>query len=57
MGLKARLYELDHGKRITVRAASKLLADIAFQYRGSGLGMVGDFSTHEVKFRVGVVRG
>eukprot|EP00210_Caulerpa_lentillifera_P008188 g7818.t1 len=39
LGMKARLYELDNGKRITVRAASKILADIMFQYRGTGLSM------------------
>ena len=39
-GAQARLYELDNGKRITVRAASKMLSDITFRYRGYGLGMV-----------------
>lgn len=39
--LQCRLYELNNGKRITVRAASKLLANTMFSYRGMGLSMVG----------------
>ena len=37
--VQCRLYELRNGKRITVRAASKILGDIMFQYRGKGLSM------------------
>lgn len=37
---QCRLYELNNGKRITVRAASKLLANTMFSYRGMGLSMV-----------------
>jgi 20S proteasome subunit beta 5 len=36
---QCRLYELRNGKRITVRAASKILGDIMFEYRGKGLSM------------------
>lgn len=39
LGRQCRLYELAHGKRITVRAASKLLANTVYSYRGSGLSM------------------
>jgi hypothetical protein len=39
--LQCRLYELNNGKRITVRAASKLLSNTMFSYRGMGLSMVG----------------
>eukprot|EP00889_Picochlorum_renovo_P000213 jgi/Picre1/27243/NNA_000212.t1 len=39
LGRQCRLYELNHGKRITVRAASKLLANTVYSYRGSGLSM------------------
>jgi len=39
LGRQCRLYELSHGKRITVRAASKLLANTVYGYRGSGLSM------------------
>jgi 20S proteasome subunit beta 5 len=39
LGRQCRLYELSHGKRITVRAASKLLANTVYSYRGSGLSM------------------
>jgi hypothetical protein len=35
------LYELNNGKRISVRGASKLLANTMFSYRGMGLSMVG----------------
>ncbi len=38
--LQCRLYELNNGKRITVRGASKLLANTMFSYRGMGLSMV-----------------
>uniref|UniRef100_A0A7S3R1D3 Proteasome subunit beta n=1 Tax=Dunaliella tertiolecta TaxID=3047 RepID=A0A7S3R1D3_DUNTE len=39
LGQQCRLYELANGKRITVRAASKLLANTMFSYRGMGLSM------------------
>mmetsp|Transcript_24243 Transcript_24243/g.52981 ORF Transcript_24243/g.52981 Transcript_24243/m.52981 type:complete len:281 (+) Transcript_24243:89-931(+) len=39
LGMQCRLYELNNGKRITVRAASKLLANTMFNYRGMGLSM------------------
>eukprot|EP00775_Hariotina_reticulata_P007099 gene7099-7312_t len=39
LGTQCRLYELNNGKRITVRAASKLLANTMFSYRGMGLSM------------------
>jgi hypothetical protein len=38
--VQCRLYELNNGKRITVRAASKLLGNTMFSYRGMGLSMV-----------------
>ena len=40
LGRQCRLYELNNNKRITVRAASKLLANTMFSYRGMGLSMV-----------------
>eukprot|EP01024_Parvocaulis_polyphysoides_P065848 TRINITY_DN769_c0_g1_i1.p1 TRINITY_DN769_c0_g1~~TRINITY_DN769_c0_g1_i1.p1 ORF type:complete len:312 (-),score=24.18 TRINITY_DN769_c0_g1_i1:247-1128(-) len=46
LGRQCRLYELRNGKRITVRAASKLLANTMFSYKGMGLSMgtmVADF--------------
>eukprot|EP01025_Chloroclados_australasicus_P038895 TRINITY_DN40159_c0_g1_i2.p1 TRINITY_DN40159_c0_g1~~TRINITY_DN40159_c0_g1_i2.p1 ORF type:complete len:273 (-),score=16.06 TRINITY_DN40159_c0_g1_i2:269-1087(-) len=39
LGRQCRLYELRNGKRITVRAASKLLANTVYQYKGMGLSM------------------
>lgn len=39
LGRQCRLYELNNGRRITVGAASKLLANTMFSYRGSGLSM------------------
>lgn len=38
--LQCRLYELNNGKRITVRGASKLLANTMYSYKGMGLSMV-----------------
>ena len=40
--LQCRLYELNNGKRITVRGASKLLANTMYSYKGMGLSMVRD---------------
>ncbi|GMH42465.1 hypothetical protein BSKO_10384 [Bryopsis sp. KO-2023] len=39
LGMKCRLYELENKKRITVRAASKIMAQIMFQYKGMGLSV------------------
>lgn len=39
LGMTCRLYELRHGRRITVAAASKLLANTMMRYRGYGLSM------------------
>jgi 20S proteasome subunit beta 5 len=39
LGMQCRLYELNNKKRITVRAASKILSNIMFSYRGMGLSM------------------
>jgi len=38
--LQCRLYELNNGRRISVCAASKLLANTMFSYKGYGLSMV-----------------
>ena len=38
--MQCRLYELNNGKRISVRAASKLLANVMYSYKGYGLSMV-----------------
>lgn len=39
LGMRCRLYELRHGRRISVAAASKLLANTMNAYRGYGLSM------------------
>lgn len=39
LGMQCRLYELRNGRRITVAAASKILANIMNAYRGYGLSM------------------
>jgi len=39
LGMQCRLYELRNGQRISVKAASKLLANITSSYRGYGLSM------------------
>lgn len=39
LGMLCRLYELRNHERISVAAASKILANICFQYRGYGLSM------------------
>lgn len=39
LAMQCRLHELREGKRISVAAASKILANIMYQYRGMGLSM------------------
>lgn len=39
LGRQCRLFELKNGKRITVKAASKLLANTMYSYKGMGLSM------------------
>merc|ERR1719284_413053 len=39
LGMRCRLFELDHKERISVCAASKVLSNITLQYRGYGLSM------------------
>ena len=39
LGRQCRLYELRNKERISVSAASKLLANTMFQYKGYGLSM------------------
>jgi 20S proteasome subunit beta 5 len=40
LGMQCRLHELRHKRRITVAAASKLLANLTYSYKGMGLSMV-----------------
>lgn len=39
LGSQCRLFELRNKKRISVSAASKILANVTYHYKGSGLGM------------------
>ncbi|KZZ90705.1 proteasome component PRE2 [Ascosphaera apis ARSEF 7405] len=39
LGMQCRLYELRNKRRITVAAASKILANIVYNYKGMGLSM------------------
>eukprot|EP00056_Hartaetosiga_gracilis_P005015 m.80367 g.80367 ORF g.80367 m.80367 type:complete len:304 (-) comp12016_c0_seq3:672-1583(-) len=39
LAMECRLYELRNGERISVAAASKILANIVYNYRGMGLSM------------------
>jgi len=39
LGMECRLYELRNGEKISVSAASKLLQNIVYHYRGQGLSM------------------
>src|ERR1700761_4040265 len=40
LGMQCRLHELRHKRRITVAAASKILANLVYSYKGMGLSMV-----------------
>ncbi|KAI9299134.1 proteasome component PRE2 precursor [Neoconidiobolus thromboides FSU 785] len=39
LGRRCRLYELQNGERISVAAASKILSNIVYSYKGAGLSM------------------
>lgn len=39
LGMQCRLHELRHKKRISVAAASKILANLVYSYKGQGLSM------------------
>ncbi|KAJ9063877.1 Proteasome subunit beta type-5 [Entomophthora muscae] len=39
LGRRCRLYELQNGERISVAAASKILSNICYSYKGAGLSM------------------
>jgi 20S proteasome subunit beta 5 len=40
LGVQCRIFELRNKERISVAAASKILADILYSYRGQGLSVV-----------------
>ena len=40
LGMQCRLHELRHKRRISVAAASKILANLVYSYKGMGLSMV-----------------
>jgi 20S proteasome subunit beta 5 len=40
LGMQCRLHELRNKERISVAAASKILSNIVYQYKGRGLSMV-----------------
>ncbi len=42
LAFRAKLYELREGQRISVAAASKLLANTVYQYKDYGLSMVSE---------------
>jgi len=39
LGMQCRLHELRNKERISVAAASKILSNIVYQYKGMGLSM------------------
>ena len=43
LGMQCRLHELRHKRRISVAAASKILANLVYSYKGMGLSMVSLF--------------
>lgn len=40
LGMQCRMHELRNKERISVAAASKILANIVYEYKGRGLSMV-----------------
>ena len=49
---QCRLYELNNNKRISVKAASKLLANTMYSYKGMGLSMVRSLSSVSIAARL-----
>ena len=43
LGMQCRMHELRNKERISVAAASKILANIVYEYKGRGLSMVSLF--------------
>lgn len=39
LGIECRKYELKHGERVSVAAASRMLVNIIYEYRSQGLSM------------------
>jgi len=52
LGMRCRLYELRNKERISVAAASKLLANTVYAYSGYGLSMVSEVFLSPSKYRV-----
>lgn len=47
LGMQCRLHELRNKERISVAAASKILSNIVYQYKGMGLSMVSGVAAKE----------
>ena len=45
LGMQCRLHELRHKRRISVAAASKILANLVYSYKGMGLSMVSNLTS------------
>lgn len=43
--MQCRLHELRHKRRISVAAASKILANLVYSYKGMGLSMVSNLTS------------
>ena len=48
LGMQCRLHELRQKRRISVAAASKILANLVYSYKGYGLSMVRPFHTRRI---------
>lgn len=50
LGQQCRLYELKNKERISVAAASKILSNIVYSYKGMGLSMVINIENNAIYF-------
>ena len=50
LGMQCRLHELRHKRRISVAAASKILANLVYSYKGMGLSMVSLLSIYYARY-------
>lgn len=57
LGKECRLHELRNKERISVAAASKILSNIVYGYKGMGLSMVSPISTYNIECKGTMICG
>lgn len=55
LSFECRMHELRNKERISVAAASKLLANMVYYYKGYGLSMVSSYIVEYISYIVGYI--